>query len=166
MKTLVVYYSRTGNTKEVAEVIAADLEADIVRIEDNADRTGALGYLRSGLDALRGRSGSIRATETDPADYDLVIVGSPVWAGRLSTPVRTYVADNKAALKHVAFFCTEGATGAARVFKTMQVLSGHHPIATLEVTAANLKSGDHVGKVDAFTRHITDLINSPTDALG
>ncbi|MDH3731856.1 MAG: hypothetical protein OES13_12170 [Acidimicrobiia bacterium] len=165
MKTLIVYYSRTGLTKKVAEATAADLAADIVRIEDSADRTGALGYLRAGLDALLGRSGSIRPAETDPADYDLVILGSPVWAGRLSTPVRTYIAENKTALKHVAFFCTEGAAGAARVFKEMQELSGRHPVATLEVTGANLKSGDHVGKVGTFTRHITDLINSPTDAL-
>jgi len=166
MKTLIVYYSRTGHTKEIAEAIAADLGADIVRIEDDADRVGALGYLRSGLDALLGRSGSIRPTATDPADYDLVIVGSPVWSGRLSTPVRTYIADNKTALKHIAFFCTEGAYGGPRVFKTMQDLSGRHPVATLEVTGANLKSGDYVGKVDTFTRHITDLLNSPKGALG
>lgn len=166
MKTLVIYYSRTGNTKQVAEVIGADLEADIVRIEDVADRTGALGYLRSGLDALLGRSGSIRPTETDPAGYDLVIIGSPVWSGRLATPVRTYIADNNTALKYVAFFCTEGAYGGPRVFKTMQDLAGHHPIATLEVTGANLRSGDYLGKADAFTRHITDLFNSPEDAPG
>ena len=159
MKTLIVYYSRTGHTEQIAEAIAADLEADIVRIEDLADRTGALGYLRSGLDALRGRSSSIRPTETDPADYDLVIVGSPVWSGRLSAPVRTYIADNKTALKDVAFFCTEGAYGGPRVFKTMQDLCGRHPIATLEVTGANLKSGDHIGKVDAFIRRIADLLN-------
>ena len=159
MKTLIVYYSRTGHTEEVAEAIAADLEADIVRIEDLADRTGARGYLRSGLDALRGRSSSIRPTETDPADYDLVIVGSPVWSGRLSAPVRTYIADNKTSLKNVAFFCTEGGYGGPRVFKTMQDLCGRDPIATLEVTGANLKSGDHIGKVDAFTRSITDLLD-------
>lgn len=159
MKTLIVYYSRTGHTQEVAEAIAAELEADIVRIEDIADRTGALGYLRSGLDALLGRSASIHPTEADPADYDLVIIGSPVWSGRLSAPVRTYIADNKATLKHVAFFCTEGAYGGPRVFKTMQDLCGLHPITTLEVTGANLRSGDHVGKVDAFTRHISDLLD-------
>ena len=159
MKTLVVYYSRTGHTEEVARAIAADLEADIVRIEDLVDRTGALGYLRSGRDALLGRSSSIRPTGTDPADYDLVIVGSPVWSGRLSTPVRTYIADNKTALQNVAFFCTEGGYGGPRVFKTMEELCGRQPIATLEVTGGNLRSGDHVGKVAAFTRSITDTPN-------
>jgi flavodoxin len=158
VKILVVYYSRTGYTKQVAETVAAGLEADLVSIEDVNSRAGALGYFRSGRDALFGRRGSIHPTETDPAGYDLVIVGTPVWAGRLSAPVRTYIADHKTDLKHVAFFCTEGAFGGPRVFKTMEDLSGQHPVATLEITGGDLKSGQYRDKVSAFTRHITERV--------
>jgi flavodoxin len=158
VKILVVYYSRTGRTKQVAEAVAAGLEADLVPIEDVDDRTGALGYFWSGRDALFGRRGSIHPTETDPAGYDLVIVGTPVWSGRLSTPVRTYIADHRTDLKQVAFFCTEGAYGGPRVFKTMSDLSGQHPVATLEIIGGDLRSGRYEDKVSAFTRHITERV--------
>lgn len=158
VKVLVAYYSRTGRTKQVAETVAAGLEADPVPIEDVDDRTGALGYFWSGRDALFGRRGSIRPTEADPAEYDLVIVGTPVWAGRLSTPVRTYIADHRADLKQVAFFCTEGAYGGPRVFKTMNDLSGQDPVATLEITGGDLKSGRYRDKVRAFARDITERL--------
>jgi len=53
MKALVVYYSRTGNTKFVAEKIAQELGADIEEVIDKKNRFGLINYLRAGGDALR-----------------------------------------------------------------------------------------------------------------
>ncbi|MGI9659868.1 MAG: flavodoxin family protein [Gaiellaceae bacterium] len=156
VKILVVYYSRTGRTKQVAETVAAGLGADLAAIEGVDNRAGVLGYFWAGRDGLFGRCGSIHSTETEPAGYDLVLVGTPVWAGRLSAPVRTYIANHKTDLRHVAFFCTEGGYGGPRVFKTMNDLSGQQPVATLEITGGDLRSGRYRDKVSAFTRHITD----------
>ena len=52
MKVLVVYYSRTGNTKFVAEAIAQSLEADIEEIKDKKNRMGVFGFLRCGYEAI------------------------------------------------------------------------------------------------------------------
>ena len=52
MKVLVVYYSRTGNTRFVAEAIAQSLEADIEEIKDGKNRMGVFGFLRRGYEAI------------------------------------------------------------------------------------------------------------------
>ena len=49
MKVLVVYYSRTGNTRFVAETIAQSLEADIEEIKDRKNRMGIFGFLRADM---------------------------------------------------------------------------------------------------------------------
>jgi hypothetical protein len=53
MKALVVYYSRTGNTEKVALELANELNADIERIIDTKDRSGAIGYLVAGKETTQ-----------------------------------------------------------------------------------------------------------------
>jgi flavodoxin len=51
MKILIVYYSRTGRTKKIAEKIQYRLNADIDEISDTKNRAGILGWLSAGRDA-------------------------------------------------------------------------------------------------------------------
>ena len=53
MKTLVVLYSRTGTTKKVGEEIAAALKADVEEIIDTKKRSGPIGYVQAGRDAMK-----------------------------------------------------------------------------------------------------------------
>ena len=57
---LCMYYSRTGNTKRAMEEIARALDAELVELEDGVDRSGAKGWLRSGLDAVRRSSPKVK----------------------------------------------------------------------------------------------------------
>ena len=54
MKTLIVYYSRTGLTKKIATHISETLKADIDEIIDTKKRSGAIGYMSGGRDAMKG----------------------------------------------------------------------------------------------------------------
>lgn len=80
MKSLVVYYSRTGKTKFVAETAAAELGSDIEEIVDLKNREGKLGWMSATQDASRGKETEIAPTKKVPNDYDLLIIGTPVWA--------------------------------------------------------------------------------------
>jgi len=106
MKSLVVFYSRTGTTREVVEAISGLLQCDLEEVLDTKNRAGILGYLRSGSDAFLKRLAAIKETRTDPALYDIVIIGTPIWAYVMSSPIRTYLSRNKNRFKQVAFFCT------------------------------------------------------------
>lgn len=52
MKKLIVYYSRTGTTKKVAEILSVKLKADLTELVDMQDRSGLSGYIRSGYEAV------------------------------------------------------------------------------------------------------------------
>lgn len=102
---LCIYYSRTGNTKKAMEEIAGELGAEVVELRDDTDRTGWRGWLRCGLDAMRKTSCPLQPFETErPLDqYRLVILGTPVWAGRCSSVMRAFLKENGQKLKNVAY---------------------------------------------------------------
>jgi flavodoxin len=128
MKTLILFYSRTGLTKRVAEKIAEALGADIEEVIDTADRSGANGYLISGRDAALNRLAKIKDLNHNLSNYDLVVVGTPIWAWNMATPIRTVLSEQKDKIKQTAFFCTQGDSGAKQAFSKMARLIGRDPI--------------------------------------
>src|SRR5512134_2792956 len=101
---LTVYFSRTGGTRKIADEIRARCGGELEPSEDVRGRAGSRGYLRSAREALKRSTAEIRPGKLNPGDFDLVILGTPVWAGHLSSPMRAYLAAHKGELKHVAFF--------------------------------------------------------------
>jgi flavodoxin len=108
LKSLVVYYTRSGNTRFVAETIAAEIGSDVEEVVDLKKRSGVFGYLSGGSDARRGKETEIAPTKKSPSEYDLVIVGSPIWAGRHAPAITTYLKMNDVSGKKVAVFFTQG----------------------------------------------------------
>ena len=135
MKSLVVYYSRTGNAKFVAETIAAELGSDLEEIVDLKKRDGKLGYLSGGSDAARGKETKIAETKRSPAEYDLIIVGTPVWAGKLTPAIRTYLGKNDLSGKKVAVFFTQGGTKPQSTEKIKALMPNSNIIGELSLTS-------------------------------
>lgn len=90
-KTLVVYYSRTGNTRVIAESIREVLEADIQEIKDLKDRSGILGFIGGMIDSKRHPLTEISPPNINLKDYDLIIVGSPGWGVKLTPAINTFI---------------------------------------------------------------------------
>lgn len=168
MRTLVAYYSLSGNTKRVAERIANLCDADVEQIRDMKGRTGAWAMLSSGREAMFKRPASIQPTEIDPGQYELVVLGTPIWAWTMSSPMRTYIIRHAASFNRVAFFCTEGGTGGERAFAHMSALIGMQPVATLEVTESDLKTGADEDKLQRFIdaiAHVCGLASQENDRI-
>ena len=106
MKILIVYYSRTNVTKMIAEKLQKELKCDIEEITDNGNYNGKLGYLKGGMTASMSRTSDINPIAKNPSDYDLVIVGTPVWASNIATPVFTYLMKYRDQINKMASFCT------------------------------------------------------------
>jgi flavodoxin len=138
---LIVYFSRTGHTEQVARALAEKLGADIEKIRENRNRLGFLGYWRSGREALSGKLPTIEPVEHNPADYDLVLLGSPVWASHPSTPMSAFLAANKDKLKRIACFVTLGGSGAEKTMARMAEAAGKPALATFSATERQVKSG-------------------------
>ncbi|SMC36217.1 flavodoxin family protein [Papillibacter cinnamivorans] len=160
MKTLLVYYTRTGKTETAAKEIASRIGGDLVRIDDGRDRKGILGFILAGFDSVSERSTGLLPVELPAplADYGLVVVCSPVWAARLSPVVRTFLSTYGHALPAAAWLLTRAGTNAYEtLFDAMDSLSGNRRIA-----AVSLQPGDHLygGMLDAFVREISGAAGS------
>ena len=105
---LCMYYSRTGATRQAMTEIAQALDAELVELTDGVDRQGARGYLRSGMDAMRRATLPLAPYETERplSEYRLVILGTPVWAGRCASPVRALLKRRGLELERVAYVLT------------------------------------------------------------
>jgi len=110
---LCIYYSRTGNTKKAMYEIAEALDAELVEIRDNVSRDGWSGWLLSGMDALRKSTRPLAPFETEQPlqNYRLVILGTPVWAGRCSSVIRGFLKRYGKRLQHVGYVVTRSSDG-------------------------------------------------------
>jgi flavodoxin len=124
MKILVVYYSRDGHTKKVAQEIASQLQADLEEILDQTDRKGVWGWIHGGRDAMKHEETTIGPVTRNPADYDLTIIGTPVWAWAMAPAVRTYLKQFKGQFKEMAYIVTSGGAKADSIVKGMEELAG------------------------------------------
>lgn len=151
---LVVYYSRTGMTAKAAGALARACGADLQQIRDLRPRTGMLGIVRSAYEAARGACPGIAPGRYNPADYALTILGTPIWLGRVSSPLRSYIARNRARFNRVAVFCTMGGSGGERALADIAILCGKEPLATLALTERQIRDGQHEQMLLAFARRL------------
>ncbi|MCK4308423.1 MAG: hypothetical protein KAW42_00390 [Candidatus Atribacteria bacterium] len=158
MKILVVFYSRSGKTKKVAETISNILKCDIEEIFDTKNRKGILGFLSVGTDANLRRLTAIKEIKNNPSLYDLVIIGTPIWSSNISTPIRTYLSLYKEDFKKVAFFCSHLGWETKKVFKDMENLCQKTPLDLLELTSRQVAKGKYIQKVEQFIKNLKEAI--------
>jgi flavodoxin len=161
-RILIVHYSLTGTTRQAADALAEACGADEVEITDAKPRRGPLGALRSVWEALRRTEPPIRTEGSAPAPGDLTVLATPVWAGRMASPMRSWLAANRRSLGRVAFLATEGANGAEGAFKGMSDVSGKAPEATLILTAKDVESGADADKIARFANTLRAAASAGT----
>jgi flavodoxin len=96
MKSIVIYYSKSGNTQKVAQAVAAGLKAEAKRIDE------------------------INSSEL--AKYDLVVFGSPVWGGKPAAPLAEFISlMPRLDGKKVGVFCTKSLFGDKSTLAAMKL---------------------------------------------
>ena len=164
MRVLIVYYSRTGVTKKACETIASAMEAvdasvelQVEQIVDRTDRSGVLGYARGGKDAMLKKATEIEPVEADVASFDLVVIGTPVWAFTCAPAMRTFCEQFAADLDSVAFVATMGGSGDEGAFDALEKCCGAKPVETLSLRERDVKA-DHpvncLAPIEAFAKEL------------
>lgn len=127
MKTAIVYYSLEGNTQYVADKIAAILketcEIDILRIEPEKayPNKGFKKFFWGGKSAVMAETPTLQLYEFDAAQYDRIILGTPVWASTFTPPIRTFINENPAVKeKQIAVFTCFSGGGADKALKKLK----------------------------------------------
>jgi flavodoxin len=155
MRSLVVFYSRTGNPKFVAEKVVSELSADAEEVVDLKNRRGWLGFIRAGYDATRGKETVIEKRLKSPRDYDLIVVGTPVWNSRLTPAIRTYLKENDLSQKRIALFSTNEGRGSEKTLAMMKSLIPNGDIVgELGITKALENREETERKIEAWCNNL------------
>lgn len=131
-KALVVYYSATGNTEEVANYIAAAKDADLFELEpaqsyssDDLDWTDRDSRVSREHDNPQERVVSLVADTVENWDsYDTVFIGYPIWWGIAAWPVDGFIAANDLTGKTVIPFCTSSSSGLGESGELLEKAAG------------------------------------------
>jgi flavodoxin len=149
-KILLVYYSRSGTTRKIAEAIKEKINCDLEEIISVKNRAGVFGFLISGKEGSKKESAEIKPTLNDPAGYDLVIVGTPIWSWNLSSVIRTYLQQNSVKFKKLAAYCTMGSSGAENAFVEMERICQLKLVDKISFSTKEMNNGDYKKKIDKF----------------
>ena len=129
-KILVAYFSATGNTEAVAQILADQLEADLFEIVPAQPYTDAdLNYSDDSCRANQEQNDpdarpEIAAAVDSMEDYDVVLLGFPIWWGQEPRILDTFVESYDWSGKTVAAFCTSGGSGIGTAESNLQELCG------------------------------------------
>lgn len=160
---LVVSYSRTGMTSQIGRELAGQLEADFERIEEIENRAGVFGFLFSALESLAKGLPAIR-TVKEPHQYDLVVLGTPVWAGSMASPVRSYLMAHRTRLPRMAFFATMRGSGADDALREMRFMCHAEAAPSCAFTENEIKDLRYAHRLMDFAhtlKHVERQISVP-----
>ena len=121
MKKLVIFYSFEGNTKFISENIADEIGADILELKPVKEitRNKVLKFVAGGRQATMKIEPEIEIFDINPQDYDLIFIGTPVWAWTFAPALRTFFSKTKIENKKIGLFCCHGG-GPGKIFEKME----------------------------------------------
>ena len=141
MKTLVVYYSVSGNVKKAAESYAQRYGGDLLELKCLTSYRGIIGGLRGVISVIAKSNPVNEPITVDLENYDKVVVCGAVWGGSIASPVRTFLLEYGDRLKEVEYIISRGSAKNeyTEVFDEMDALCKKKRVA-----AISLKQGDTI----------------------
>jgi flavodoxin len=135
VKILVVYYSLTGNTKFIAEMIAESLNSDILELKPVKELKADSGtkYFWGGYQATMRIKPKLEPFDTNPLDYEIIILGTPVWAWTYSPPIRSFLAKFDLKGKNVALWTCSAGDGVKAMSRLKDALKDANIIGNMSI---------------------------------
>lgn len=132
MKSIVIYYSRSGNTKAMAERIAADFESDMLFVEPRKKYSSYFtSVLTEGKDLLSGKITTAQTEMPDLSDYDTVFIGFPIWYGDAPSFFLDFISECKLENKTVIPFASSVSADikeCKKLYKLLENCTVKHPL--------------------------------------
>ena len=156
MKTLIVYYTMSGNTGYVARKVAEKSGAELLRLEPEKayPDKGAKKFLWGGKSAVMKEKPALKPYEFHAENCDLIVFGTPVWASTFTPPIRTFVEENRAALagKRFAVFTCFAGGGADKAIEKLRIFleAGRFEAELILVDPKDRPTKENEERIDAF----------------
>ena len=122
MKALVVYFSFEGNTKLVAKKISETINADLVELKTSKvyPKEGIGKFFWGGKSVIFGEKPELINQPIDMKQYDVIIIGTPVWAGTFAPPIKSLISQYPIQGKKIGMFACHGGGGASKCFEKLK----------------------------------------------
>ncbi len=106
MKTLVVYYSFEGDSKFIGDAIAKEMKADVLelKLEKEVKSKDYVKKYLGGKQVLMKTEPLLHPYDIKPHEYDVLIIGTPVWSGTYAPALRTFFSQEELKNKKIGFF--------------------------------------------------------------
>jgi multimeric flavodoxin WrbA len=112
MKTRIIYHSYSGNTRNVAEKVHAACGGDLVEVKLTSDYSRLTAYTIGCYRAMKGMCDPIEQKAIDVTAADILVIGTPVWAGKATPAINAAVAALEGCRgKNAVIFATCGKDG-------------------------------------------------------
>jgi flavodoxin len=119
MKSVIIYYSYSGNTAAATIAIAGELGSDVIQIEDVKKPGKFKAYIHGAFAARKEKSWPIKPLPIDISRYDRVFIGGPVWWGKQPPEVNAAIDQLSFAGKKVVVFVTLGGSSSKEALEAM-----------------------------------------------
>lgn len=151
MKTLILYYSYENTTKKIADYIQKTINCDIERITviDEPNKSGLKKFLWGGGQVFQKKAPKIAKLQSNIDDYDLIYLGTPVWASSYTPAIRTLIEEYNFINKTVKIFYTD-LGGPGRIEKDFKKALNTENIDFLGLTGVNKNFENQKSKIENF----------------
>lgn len=167
MRPLILYYSRTGKNEKFCQQLQETLKCEMEKIIDNVNRSGFWNFILAGRDALFKKLTKINPIKNRLSNYDVIIIGTPIWMGSMPPAIRTFIRHYKNNFEKVSVvsICAMGEKN-NKFLDEMKSETGKKIDPYLLLSEKEFASGIHQEKLDTFIKNIQYLQKIKGDLKG
>ncbi|GAB7540581.1 flavodoxin family protein [Cupriavidus sp. 8B] len=153
-KILIVYYSRTGTSRQAAEELAAHTGWPIAEVGDQVSRAGLLGDARCVLDVLLQRHVGYRYAGPSLDECQQIVIVAPIWVGHLAAPMRSFLRDSLPLTCKTSVICVMARQGGFNAAEEVARLASEAPSPVIALRQSDVNSGAALQALRAFAEQV------------
>jgi|GEM_PF-1111293 hypothetical protein len=160
MKPAIVYVTRTGHCRKLAEMAAQLTGGKVWEIGDKERREGFFGFIRSGRQSTFNMATAIEDPNADLQNTDTLILITPIWAGKLAPPVRTWLRAHIEEIRSKRILLIASNSGGSTIRLQRSFEKEFFPIHALLSVPIQLSEEQKLQKMQAFFAEADRFSNS------
>ena len=149
MKTIIVYYTFEGNCTIIAKMLESILNAKTLRIKTKADqkRKKAGGFFWGLSQMFFNRKPVLAPYDFNVNDWDMIILGMPVWAGDPVPAMQSFIKNTNISGKKIALFCTHAGSAGSTMETLKAMLSENTIVGEIDFNSPKKSNPDDLQKI-------------------
>lgn len=135
MKTVMIYYSYEGNTKELAQYIQEIKNVDLLelKVKDESPTKSMFRFVWGGMQVYMKKKPELEPYQIDFNSYDNIIIGTPCWFGSYAPAINTFLSENKIQGKNIYLMVCNGGNMRHTWKDFEQKLTGNNIVSKLDL---------------------------------